>query len=279
MAHKVLGNSVPKPVEEKKRKRSRRWCITINNYTEDDWKNCCTNTQRFTKWIFGKEIGEGGTPHVQGYIECKHPIDFASISKMFPRAHFERAKGNLKANYDYCSKEGSYETNIDLMPFRDKLKRIVFEKYYKDVVWRTWQEEVLHAINVDNDRVIYWYWEKGGNIGKSFLCKYIAIQRNGVIICDGKKDNVFNQVNTMIEAKVMPEIVLLDVPRTSLDFINYGVIEKLKDGMLYSGKYEGGICIFPSPVIICFANEKPDESKMSADRWVVVCLDEDSDSE
>ena len=68
----------------------------------------------------------------------------------------------------------------------------------------------------------------------------------------------------------MPEVVLCDIPRTALGYINYGAIEQLKNGILYSGKYEGGVCIFPPPLVICVANEKPDLTALSVDRWNVV---------
>ena len=74
----------------------------------------------------------------------------------------------------------------------------------------------------------------------------------------------------MLEAEKIPEIILLDIPRASKDFINYGAIEQLKNGCLYSGKYEGGDCIFPHPHVICFANEEPDKDMMSKDRWDII---------
>lgn len=91
-----------------------------------------------------------------------------------------------------------------------------------------------------------------------------------MILCDGKKNDIFNQVNMLIQAEKIPDIIICDIPRTSLGFVNYGVLEKLKDGMLYSGKYEGGLCIFPPPLIICFANELPEIGSLSVDRWNVI---------
>lgn len=64
-----------------------------------------------------------------------------------------------------------------------------------------------------------------------------------------------------------PKIIICDIPRTNLEYINYGAIESIKNGMIYSGKYEGGQCIFDNPHVVVFANELPDGSKMSRDRW------------
>ena len=49
----ALGNTITKA------KRSRGWCFTLNNYTEEDFnklKNTCT--QFCKKFIIGKEVGK-----------------------------------------------------------------------------------------------------------------------------------------------------------------------------------------------------------------------------
>jgi hypothetical protein len=49
--------------------------------------------------------------------------------------------------------------------------------------------------------------------------------------------------------------------------VNYGAIEQIKNGLLFSGKYEGGQCVFNQPHVIVFANAEPKEEQMSMDRW------------
>lgn len=66
-----------------------------------------------------------------------------------------------------------------------------------------------------------------------------------------------------------PSIIIYDIPRTQLDYVNYDALEKLKNGMAMSGKYEGGIILMPNPHVVVFANRPPDESKLSSDRWVI----------
>lgn len=247
--------------------RARGWCFTLNNYGENEVD---TITQQLlgAEWVIGREVGENGTPHLQGYIYYKNARSFEHIKKLIPKGHIEKAKGNKRQNYDYCTKDGNYVTNMDFETTRDKLRKECLEEY-KDVVWKGWQKEILDIIDgeVDN-RKVYWFWEPNGNIGKSYLCKYIALTRH-VIICDGKKDNVFNQVNQMIESGGRPDIIIMDIPRSAQEYVNYGVLEALKNGMLYSGKYEGGVCIFKTPHILVLANEEPRECEMSADRWVI----------
>lgn len=83
--------------------RSRAWCLTINNYTENDLETI-TNWKAEYK-IVGDEIGENGTPHLQIYFRNKEAKTFRRIKKEFPQAHIEIAKGDDLANKTYCSKQ------------------------------------------------------------------------------------------------------------------------------------------------------------------------------
>lgn len=70
-----------------------------------------------------------------------------------------------------------------------------------------------------------------------------------------------------------PALIVYDVPRTTADFISYTALESLKNGCFFSGKYEGGQVLMPHPHVVVFANQRPDESKMSADRWKLYYID------
>lgn len=250
--------------------KSRKWCLTLNNYNVSDID---TMTQWFKDnkftYIIGKEVGEKGTPHLQIYIERKNAIRFNTLKKAFPKCHIEKARGTADDNYKYCSKEGNFNSNIKCKMSRHS--KLMMK--YDNVVWKDWQQKVIDICDSKpDDRTINWFWESTGNVGKSFLAKYLVLKYNA-IIADGKKDNIFNQINCNLEANKDINVVLLDVPRYNMEYINYGCLEQIKNGMLYSGKYEGGVCLFDNPHLIVFANELPDTDKMSKDRWNVVCID------
>ena len=62
--------------------------------------------------IMGKEIGESGTPHIQGYFLYKNPRSWAAIRKLFRgRAHIENELKHSSPmhNKTYCSKEGDFQ--------------------------------------------------------------------------------------------------------------------------------------------------------------------------
>jgi len=273
-----MGNSmtisipvVNKLVKKKLDTMSRKYIITVNNYTTDNYVTMLLSfREKGWKYIVGKEIGEKGTPHLQIYIEHFNPIRFSGLQKIIPRGHILNAKGNITQNYIYCSKDGDFVTNIKLKLTRDEIKRLCLIEQYKNVVWRPYQKEILDLCNKPaNSRTIHWYYDKSGNTGKSFLMKYIGMTYEGVIIGDGKKSDIFNQVNCMLENGVEPVIILVDLPRHNKDFFNYGCIEQLKNGCFYSGKYEGGLCYFKNPIVIIFSNDLPDIEKWSIDRYYI----------
>jgi len=69
---------------------------------------------------------------------------------------------------------------------------------------------------------------------------------------------------------VRSRIFLVNVPRGQMEYLNYGVLEMLKDRMVLSPKYESSMKILLNcPHVIVFCNEDPDMSKMSADRYVI----------
>ena len=253
------GNTKPSP------QRSRAWCFTLNNYTERERHTITEYLRDKTAWIVGQEVGETtGQIHLQGYFRNKNPIAFKTLKNINARWHLEPAQAGDEINRQYCSKGGRYETNI--VEKKLPIKQRILEEY-EGVTWKPWQQEILDLIDLEPDgRSIHWYWEPTGRVGKSFITLYIA-SKYEAIIASGKRDNIFNQVRTIIESGNEPEIIIVDIPRTNQEYVSYEAMEKLLDRVFYSGKYEGGQIFLPKLHLIVFANFEPDRRKMSEDRW------------
>ena len=85
-------------------------CFTINNYSDLDVTMCREAVgQCGIKYIiFGKEVGEQGTPHLQGYMQTNHD-KFDRFKHRFGRGiHLEKQKGSSDEARDYCKKEGDW---------------------------------------------------------------------------------------------------------------------------------------------------------------------------
>merc|ERR1711903_46652 len=96
--------------------------------------------------MVGKEIGAGGTPHLQGYVEFKTKVRPISVF-CIARIHWEKAKGNRDSNIHYCGKEDDVIIRIG---FPRPIK--VIENLYP------WQKKIENIVlgEVD-DRKIYWF--------------------------------------------------------------------------------------------------------------------------
>lgn len=82
----------------------RNWCFTLNNYTEDEIKIINNINCRYC--VFGKEVGENNTPHLQGTIVFTSQIVFSTVKKVLPdRCHIEACKF-LEESITYCKKDG-----------------------------------------------------------------------------------------------------------------------------------------------------------------------------
>lgn len=58
--------------------------------------------------IIGQELGEQGTPHLQGYVYFKNARRLSTLKFVCQRVHWEVARGDAQQNFDYCSKDGQF---------------------------------------------------------------------------------------------------------------------------------------------------------------------------
>lgn len=251
------GNTKPPP---KQISPSKRWCFTLNNFTNEDIVLIVPIINEMcSKAVISKEVGEQGTPHLQGFFEFKvkaRPINIFNNKKI----HFEVAKGNDASQLAYISKETA---PFFILGFPKPVK-LISPDY-------EWEQDILKIIETEpNDRTIFWYWSSGGNKGKTSFCKYLTI-KHGAIALSGKAADMRNGVIDYQKTKgFLPELVLIPIPKSfNTDYLNYEGIENIKDMYFYSGKYEGGQVCGNPPHLFVFANEPPILEKMSEDRWVV----------
>lgn len=252
--------------------KARGWVFTLNNWTPEEYDKLLAQLSlRNAEYIIGKEVAPNtGTPHLQGALYFKNAVHFSAIKELMPRAHIEKMMGSKKQNMKYCGKSGDFVSTMKIEVNMVEVLHNEAKKEYDGVVWKPWQNEILELLKTKPDsRTINWYWESKGNSGKSFLCKYIDLMEDA-IIAQGKTADILNQLLMHVKAGKRPNIVIVDIPREKLDFTLYSTLEMLKNGHVYSGKYEGGKLIFPHPHVIVFANDQPHMERLSADRWRIV---------
>lgn len=242
----------------------RVWCFTLNNPTLDEIDKIDASFKvNAKKWVFAKEVGASGTPHLQGYVEFNGPKRLAGAKACISeRAHVERAKGNAAQNYAYCTKEvfGGQLWEKGFPPARAKVLSPITTP-------RPFQKKILDMVaQKPDDRKIYWYWDAHGNTGKTALAKHMVLTMRALYV-NGKGNDVKYAVSEMFKKQDI-DVVVFGFPRTcGPEYVSYGALEEVKDGLVFSPKFESGMCAFNPPHVLVFANFPPDTSKLSMDRW------------
>lgn len=157
--------------------------------------------------------------------------------------------------------------------YAEKLRKLKREKdmtetmrdQFKDVILRDWQKRALEKLETQNPRRILWVWSKEGNVGKSFLARYIVATRKAFMCNTGKHGDIIYAFQ-----KKTTDYVVMDLSREQAERAPYSVMEGLKNGFLFCAKYESCECFFKPVKLVVFANFQPEREKLSADRWDVM---------
>jgi hypothetical protein len=287
--------------------QTKNYCFTLNNYTTEDVDRLVELASSVGYIIFGKEIGESGTPHLQGFVQFKTRIRFNSAkAKISGRCHLEHARDVQKAR-DYCTKDGDFTefgtlstagSRNDLEEFKNAVKggmlsseelrenhSKVFARYPRFCIeyiqdhtpdpeiqvypLRTWQEELSQLLNrPPDDRKINFVVDLVGNTGKTWFAHYYKKCHNDVqILLPGKKADLAYCINQT------SRVIFLDAPRCKQnEFIFYDFLEEMKNGYIFSGKYESRFKTLRKLHVVVLMNEHPDMEKLSQDRYNIITL-------
>ena len=105
---------------------AKNWCFTLNNFDEDDlerFDDLGSNVGSIIKYIcIGREVGENGTSHLQGFIQFTKKIRLSQVKGYIGvRAHCEVMRGTATQADMYCKKDGDFQTwgEIALQGTRD----------------------------------------------------------------------------------------------------------------------------------------------------------------
>lgn len=295
---------------------SKHWVFTLNNYTAEDVEHLrsFSAAERCKYIIWGREVSDSGTPHLQGYVQFKQRVRLNQVKTFLgsQRLHAERMRGTATQASTYCKKEGDFEEHGDIdteqgrrtdierlvewcrdrtsLPPRhevirefpglamrgiDRLMDIVNAHVsYAPIVTgepvlRGWQDDLFGKLEEPaSDRVIDFYVDPEGNSGKTFMAQY-CLDKLPLCqyLCVGKSADLAHMIDES------NRIFFIDVARSQMEFLQYQVLEMLKNRLVFSPKYASRMKRLAFvPHVVVFCNEMPDESKLSVDRFNVVSL-------
>lgn len=115
-------------------------------------------------------------------------------------------------------------------------------------------------------RDIIWLIDPVGNNGKTFLSYYLRD------MCQAMRVPNVNS-NDFAFADRYQKIVVFDYTRESKDHIIYDLLEDLKNGSIWSPKYQSADKTWKYNVkVVCFSNFPPKFEALSHDKWNVLEL-------
>lgn len=225
-----------------------------------------------------------------------------------PNMHIELRRGTRDQAREYCMKEGVYEelgdwnaggqgARTDLITLTNKLRAgytdaqllkenpediYRYQKFIKRVrdilteeasenylksfaenfVPNAFQTEMIQKIEEQKEREVLWIYDEKGGAGKTLLSKYLIAEKKALRFTNGKTADIAYAM------KPTP-LVVFDFSRSLAECVNYDVIEQIKNGMVFSGKYESCCKMFAPPKVVIMANFYPNTTKLSNDRWVI----------
>ena len=264
-----------------------------------------------TYLIYGKETGSSGTPHLQGHVSYRTQTKFRTVKdELPPGAHIEMVR-LLQRHIDYCKKDGSFTeygtpptreasnqgTRSDLDNFRRTVasgvydgptlraehpvvmarypvfaRSIVSDLYpapaLPDHELRPWQRSVVDRLHAPPDsRTVLFVVDERGNQGKSYLCEYLQQKRENVQVLEPGR-----LADLAYVYEQSTKILLVDVPRSRSKYLDYSFLESIKNGRLFSTKYESRMIRFAPPHVVVFMNEAPDPNALSSDRYQYITI-------
>jgi len=287
------------------RSRGKHWSFTWNNYNEQDVPTRLPEGAAYI--IAGREVAESGTRHLQGAIGYTTKKSFSQVQHQFPNCHLSISRNVVHA-VNYCKKEGDY-IEFGEVPSKEvrgqrsyirelqeavrngcysidqlredhpevvaKYPRFVFDylrqhrprQPVEEHPLRQWQEILQNDLSQPpTSRTIIFVIDYDGNAGKSWFADwYVANNIQCQIINPGKKADM------TFALKEETTTLFIDCPRSKQgDLLQYDFLEDVKNGRVFSTKYESGMKYLMPCHVVVMMNEEPDLTKLSRDRYKLI---------
>lgn len=239
------------------------WVFSWCQYP-DDWKDYFDMNKHLIVKLFVSEetCPTTGTVRLQGWLKLN--------SKNSPRTYLQ-FPGGIRFRVMWSTERKNTKFIGSLQgPF---LAWGLPVPYVPELVLSHWMTELLTILDGPENvgparRDIHWIWEGAGQADKTMFQQWVYTTKPLVCTVTGRANDARHTVAEFTKKNGRtPRVILVNIPRGKKDHLNYGVIEECKDMFFHSGKYKGSTVSGPRPHVIVFANDRPDTSQMSTDRW------------
>ncbi len=290
--------------------QSNRVCFTLNNYTEpeqDAITNYVESSEDVAYAVVGEEVGECGTPHLQGFFHLtggrtearKRGIKYWKTLPGLARAHFEPARGSDKDNRLYCTKEGPYIEKGDPIEkatdvYKGLLDDLQSGKCLGHIVTEYPELSIKHFSNIRSLRSVLpnevsfttpselrqWQTEVLDLLERQNDRQILFV----IDIAGGMGKSTLTrwlikhkkawactggkQADLMHAYSVEATIAVFDMARCTVsDYWPWAFLENIKNGWFTTTKYHSRMITFIPPKVVVFTNSDVPRDKLSSDRY------------
>lgn len=128
-----------------------------------------------------------------------------------------------------------------------------------------WQQALHDEMEAPpSPRSVIFYVDVEGGKGKTWFQQWYLTKypRKTQVLTIGKRDDIAYMIDQT------KSVFFFNIPRGGMEFLQYTILEQLKDRMVSSCKYVSRMkYLVEMPHVIVFSNEEPDMNKMSQDRY------------
>lgn len=290
--------------------RAKHWTFTVNNWTDAEHTQILGLYPSIASYmVVGKEVGEAGTPHLQGFISFKSVTRFNQVKNLIGNRAFLEIARQPKNAAEYCKKEGNFEERGEPAA-QQQGQRNDLEDFKKAVIDGEYD---MKKLRMEHSEVVAKYpqfcalfvmdntplpeielhplreWQQTLNARLNGP----ADDRKIIFIVDTTGNSgkswfgKYYEHNHPDEVQIMDpgkrtdmaymlnpaaKVLIMDAPRSRQnEYLQYDFLEQVKNGIVSSYKY---VCIqkrIPHKMhVVVMMNQEPDMDKLSADRYDII---------
>ena len=252
---------------------AKRWVFTVNNPSGADEQALLGATDTFQYLVIGRERGNSGTPHLQGFLILRVKLRLANVKQLngLQRAHLEPARGTNEQAAAYCKKDGDFDEIGELPTSQgkrsdfDSLKEWIKEQETRptnrDVaeqfpsLWGRYRSACIDFLDMFSARPTLvegnlrpWQQNLDDKINEDPDDRKILF----VVDPDGNKGkswltrkwfttrddlqrlSIGKRDDLAFAIDVSKRVFVFDIPRGQSELLQYSILEQLKDQMIFS---------------------------------------------
>nr|QKV51207.1 putative replication associated protein [Crucivirus sp.] len=132
-----------------------------------------------------------------------------------------------------------------------------------------WQRAIANIVGrkdvLPEGRKVLWIYDPLGKCGKTVFAAWLMVNHKALYLNNAKSENMAHAWS-----KDRNDIIIIDLMKTTEDFVNYTAMEAGKNGIWFSPKYDSSTQVSIRPWVIVLSNSLPRLDAMAQERFLTI---------